>query len=287
MLTQYLAAVVILAAVAIVLSQRREIWRRLGMALTGAALLFALLHPGFYRHVGRYETAAGFDDRLLEAASTLLGFWGWRNTWTTPEIAWIGLIVATAAFAFGFWSLRHPRLSLPLALAVIPGSVALLVYLASLTPSHGFAGRHLAFFWPFLALLHAAAVEKLSPRLVIPALTASAFLIAPAEYWMALQKQGTQPLTRIIALAPQIVTNNSAIGILPRYMREANADAEVYVSEDLTADTTWMNRLKAGSIVILNPQYLPKSTTGRTEAFVSRRLKRVLSAYTTTVYRRE
>lgn len=287
MLTQYLAAAFILTAVAVVLVQRREIWPHFGAALAGAAVLFFFLHPGFYRHVGRYETAAGFNERLIEAASTLLGFWGWRNTWTTPAIAWGALITATVLVSAGVWSLRSSRLRLPLALAIAPAGIALIFYLAALTPSHGFAGRHLAFFWPFLALLHAVAIDGFGRRALVPALALTALVTAPGELWLAHRKQGDDDIARIVAAAPQIVLNNAAMGILPRYLREARSDAMVYVSENIPADEMWLSNLRPGSVVILNAQYLPSAGATRFENVVAHQLTRVLKKYTTTIYRRE
>jgi hypothetical protein len=272
MLTQYLAAFVILTAVGLVALERRELLPRIVIVLAIASMLFCVIHPGFYMQIGRYETAAGFADRLIEATSTLLGFYGWRKSWTGPGVAWtLGVALSISIMLAALYWTRLPRFRVPVAFAALPTAVTLAAYLASLTPSYAFSERHVSFAWPFVALLHAIVIDCISRRAGVALLVLLAVVVGPAEFWIARGKPQQKP-DPVVAAAPQIVVNNTATGVLPRYMRSAAPGAAVYAADDLTVDPSWLADLKAGAIVIVNPQYLPPATVAKTERLLQEHL---------------
>jgi hypothetical protein len=127
-----------------------------------------------------------------------------------------------------------------------------MLYLALLTPSQGFGGRHLSVATPFVALCLAMAVERFAARLMPVLLLVACLIAAPAEFALSTLRP---KFTSQISTAPQIVTNNLAGGIILRYALEARDDAKIFAARDLLAEHEWADSLGPDGIIILNPQY--------------------------------
>lgn len=281
MLTQYLAAFVVLTAIGLIALRRRDALGPTLVAMVIAAVLFVLLHPGFYlQFSSSHETVMGLTGRIKEAASTLLGFFGWRRPWTMPVMGYV--VVSIAVIGGAIYTVRYWPIPIPVAFIIFPLALSLGAFLATLTPSYAFLGRHLGFIWPFVATALSMGVLKFAPKAAPFALAGIVLLAGPVEFFV-LHNRSAPP--SIIETAPQIVLNNLSIGILPRYLHEARDSAMVFAEKDLSADMRWRDALKPGALVIINPQYQDPGDVKRSIAAVHG-LKFVSHLWTTTIYRR-
>ena len=280
MLTHYLAALVLLTAVGLIALRRRDALVPVLVAMIVASVVFVALHPGFYMQFGKHETVLGFVGRSQEAASTLLGFFGWRRPWTTPGLAYFVLAVVVAGGAI--FTVRYRPLTIPLAFALFPAAMNLVAYLTTVTPSYAFLGRHLSFAWPFVAIVLSMAVYRTVPRIAPFLLALVILIVGPAEYLIL---HGRNAAPSVIGSAPQLVLNNLAMGILPRYLFEANDAATVFATTDLDANLQWLSDLRPGALVIINPQYQAPAKVQRARTAVQG-LELISQEWSTTIYRR-
>lgn len=284
MLTQYIAAFAILTGFFVILREHRATGSRLVVFLCVAAILFVALHPGFYQQLGAHSGTGDFLHRIRASASTFLGFYGWRPNWTTTPIA--AVVVGCAAILLGtgtYWLIKGRSV---VCLFIAPALfLTLAVYLLGLIPS--FSARHISFAWPFVAAAHAILIYRLRPKVLTAALAGLAFLLGPAEAYVAHVRytavsKSARPLPKLIQSAKHIVITNTATGILPRYLLYASDDTMIYASPGLDEG---LPALPAGTIIIVNPQYLKSQTAAKAEAIAAGNGKNVFHAWTTKVFR--
>jgi hypothetical protein len=282
MLTQYLAALVILTGLLLVFLHRRAQTPRLVLCLAVSAVVFCLLHPAFYLQVGNSERWLDTVARISVAGGTFRSFVNWPASWPAPYLFDL-VLVTVVPVAAALCVLRIRKLPLPVVFCILPVSLTVLAYLALLLPSRGFGMRHLCIVSPFLAVCVAMALQRLIPR-VVPALVAVVcVVVAPAALALTAMRED---FSSRVSSAPQIVTNALDRGIILRYALEAQDDAGIFAASDLIANHAWAAALGKRGIIVLNPQYQNPSRFRRMKARIERDFPVVDRAWDTTTHMR-
>lgn len=265
MLTHYFFILFILAALLAAVISNRSLLPKTIVALLAGAVVFVVVHPYFYRSLLRLTERVednppfGIAAKAVEVASTFLGFYGWRESWTTEYLAAAVLVVLALLFVAGtVLVVRLDALRPVLCFVLLPSILLVGLYMGGILPPHAMGPKYLAGVWPFLALLHVALFVRYLPRLQALAIAALAFVVGPAMLAIAVARVSADPLPNTYP-APAVVIDNLTAPYLPRYIRRyTDANTRVFAArQDKLIDEadSWIDSLKPGDLVILNPSY--------------------------------
>jgi hypothetical protein len=221
--------------------------RRLSLLAWAASLgilAAILIHPRFYLSFGYHaEIRTPFEwkdaiQRLSMTTSALLGFFGWRPSWTgAPSIiAIISLAILGGIYAFYRFILAviHRDRSLIerviLCFLAAPTLVYILAFNLAIVDAHAMSYRYLAFAWPFVsigvcAMVGTALRSWSGPALLLVACAGSVVFAVLAE------KRSIEPPKWIdtISEAHTIVFDDRNPGRLIPYLMHVDDGAHIFV----------------------------------------------------------
>ena len=286
MLTHYIFALPIIASLVILAIGAPRLLVFAAAALVVAALLFMLIHPTFYEQLDRKGSETMDVERLKITASQLLNFLGWRQSWTTLPIAVATLSVAAVGAVVGaFWIAQRRSQWIALCFFLTIGIVFVGAYILALMPQHAMAARYVSFLWPFPAIIGAAVVCYLVPRLAAFLLPVFAGILAPAMFLLSLDRE-PRTLDPYFRNAARVVINDVSAGNLLRFILKMPDGTAIFAKKDLIGDDGWLDDLQPSDVILLHdPDDTDRSRAKALLEFVRKRRAASVSLqrYNTTI----